>query len=174
MSEKRKIQRFNLDEGRIWEAIEGLSPYKTTYTLEEVCEKLNEQESTITSLKERNKQLRRRLEKINGGYGHLTHRKGLTANEWVIERQEKELKEKNEQISDWIERHSKDILKIGEQQATINKVYELLEEADIFSDEATEHDINAYIELRKFDNKDAYYLACGIKKAIKLLKGDDV
>lgn len=42
MSEKRKIQRFNLDEGRIWEAIEGLSPFKTTYTLEEVCEKLNE------------------------------------------------------------------------------------------------------------------------------------
>ena len=63
---------------------------------------------------------------------------------------------------------------LNEQQATINKVCELLEEEDIFSDEATEHDINAYIELQKFDNKDAYYLACGIKKAIKLLKGDDV
>lgn len=61
---------------------------------------------------------------------------------------------------------------LNEQQATINKVYELLEEADIFSDEATEHDIKAYIELQEFDNKDAYYLACGIKKAIKLLKGD--
>ena len=47
MSEKRKMQRFNLDEGRIWEAIEGLSPFKTTYTLEEVCEKLNEQQSII-------------------------------------------------------------------------------------------------------------------------------
>ena len=47
MSEKRKIQRFNLDEGRIWEAVEGLSPFKTTYTLEEVCEKLNEQQATI-------------------------------------------------------------------------------------------------------------------------------
>ena len=53
MSEKRKIQRFNLDEGRIWEAIEGLSPFKTTYTLEEVCEKLNEQQAII------NKQERR-------------------------------------------------------------------------------------------------------------------
>lgn len=52
MSEKRKIQRFNLDEGRIWEMIEGLSPYKTTYTLEEVCEKLNEQQATITRLEE--------------------------------------------------------------------------------------------------------------------------
>ena len=58
---------------------------------------------------------------------------------------------------------------LNEQQATINKVYELLEEADIFSDEATEHDIKAYIELQEFDNKDAYYLACGIKKAIKRL-----
>lgn len=53
MSEKRKIQRFNLDEGRIWEAIEGLSPFKTTYTLEEVCEKLNEQQSTIDKLEQR-------------------------------------------------------------------------------------------------------------------------
>ena len=50
MSEKRKIQRFNLDEGRIWEMIEGLSPFKTTYTLEEVCEKLNEQQDTIEQL----------------------------------------------------------------------------------------------------------------------------
>ena len=52
MSEKRKIQRFNLDEGKIWEAIEGLSPFKTTYTLEEVCEKLNEQQSTIEQLQD--------------------------------------------------------------------------------------------------------------------------
>lgn len=91
---------------------------------EKLLDLLNEQESTITSLKERNKQLRRRLEKINGGYGHLTHRNGLTANEWLIESQEKELIEKNEQIFDWIERHSKDIVKIGEQQATINELKE--------------------------------------------------
>ena len=52
MSEKRKMQRFNLDEGRIWEAIEGLSPFKTTYTLEEVCEKLNEQQATIEQLQD--------------------------------------------------------------------------------------------------------------------------
>ena len=65
MSEKRKIQRFNLDEGRIWEAIEGLSPFKTTYTLEEVCEKLNEQQAII------NKQERRIrvLEKYLNGNG---------------------------------------------------------------------------------------------------------
>lgn len=83
----------------------------------EVVNKLNEQQDTIITL-------RRRLEKINGGYGHLTHRNGLTANEWVIERQEKELKKKNEQISDWIEQHSKDIVKIGEQQSTIQSLKE--------------------------------------------------
>ena len=71
-------------------------------------------------LRKYNKQLKERLEKINGGYGHLTHRNGLTANEWLIESQERELKKKNEQISDWIERHSKDIEKISEQQATIS------------------------------------------------------
>lgn len=81
----------------------------------EVTKKLNKQQDTIITLK-------RRLEKINGGYGHLTHRKGLTANEWLIESQERELKKKNEQISDWIERHSKDIAKIGEQQAIIKRL----------------------------------------------------
>ena len=91
---------------------------------EKLLDLLNEQESTIISLKERNKQLRRRLEKINGGYGHLARRNGLTANEWVIESQERELKKKNEQISDWIERHSKDIVRIGEQRATIRQLKE--------------------------------------------------
>ena len=97
---------------------------KQDLTEQETVDLLNEQESTITSLKERNKQLRRRLEKINGGYGHLARRNGLTANEWVIESQEKELIKKNEQISDWIERHSKDIVKIGEQQTTIRELKE--------------------------------------------------
>ena len=81
----------------------------------ELCGFLNEQQATIITLK-------RRLEKINGGYGHLTHRNGLTANEWLIESQERELKKKNEQISDWIEQHSKDIVKIGEQKATISRL----------------------------------------------------
>ena len=83
-------------------------------TVQEMVELLNEQQATIITLK-------RRLEKINGGYGHLTHRNELTANEWLIESQERELKKKNEQISDWIERHSKDIATICEQQATINE-----------------------------------------------------
>lgn len=85
-----------------------------TYDLEDVCELLNEKETIILNLK-------LRLEKINGGYGHLTHKKGLTPNEWLLNKQERELKKKDEQISNWIEQHSKDIVKISEQQATINK-----------------------------------------------------
>ena len=48
----------------------------------------------------------------------------------------------------------------------------LSEEVDLFSDKATEHDINAYVELKELDNKDAYYMAKATKTAIRLLKGD--
>lgn len=54
----------------------------------------------------------------------------------------------------------------------INEVLKLLEEeVDLFSDKATEHDIQAYIELNELDNKDAYYMAISTKKAIKILRG---
>ena len=54
---------------------------------------------------------------------------------------------------------------------TIKGVYEILSiDVDVFSDKATKHDINAYIELRELDNKDAYYIAKGTKKAMELLK----
>ena len=53
----------------------------------------------------------------------------------------------------------------------VKEVIELLsEEVDVFSDKATEHDINAYVELKELDNKDAYYMATATKKAINLLK----
>ena len=116
----------------------------------QTTKKLNEQQATIISLKERNKQLRRRLEKINGGYGHLTHRNGLTANEWVIESQEKELKKKNEQISDWIERHSKDIVKIGEQQSIIQSLKERLydfERRKIIEESEIDEDVIPKVKL---------------------------
>ena len=106
MSEKR----FIYGETDLFEWVEDNGQLIST---KECVNKLNEQQDTIITL-------RRRLEKINGGYGHLTHRNGLTANEWVIESQERELQKKNEQISDWIEQHSKDIEKISEQQATIS------------------------------------------------------
>lgn len=85
--------------------------------LNELADKVDERQATINKLKER-------LERINGGYGYLTHRNGLTANECLIESQERELEKKNEQISDWIERHSKDIEKISEQQNTISQLEE--------------------------------------------------
>lgn len=53
MSEsKRKIRRFNFDGGYIWEDIEGLSPRKTVYSPEEVCEKLNELYEELEELKQ--------------------------------------------------------------------------------------------------------------------------
>lgn len=126
---------------------------KHYYSLRQVVKLLNEQQSIIHKdeisiktmmsnmeklekknerLRKYNKQLKERLEKINGGYGHLTHRNGLTANEWLIESQERELKKKNEEISDWIERHSKDIAKICKQQTTIK---ELRQENDEWKEE---------------------------------------
>ena len=113
MGEKRFRVRFEQEDGRG----EIVNEKGVELTAREVVDCLNKQQDTIITLK-------RRLEKINGGYGHLTHRNGLTANEWVIESQEKELIKKNEQISDWIERHSKDIVKIGEQQTTIRELKE--------------------------------------------------
>lgn len=54
---------------------------------------------------------------------------------------------------------------------TIKEVIELLlEEVDLFSDKATEHDIIAYKEMNEFDNKDAYYMCVSTKKAIKMLQ----
>lgn len=76
MSEKR-IKRFNLNEGKIWEAIEGLSPYKTTYSLDEVCEKLNE-------LFEENDELKQQLKTkviVNKQYEELQRLK--KENEWL-------------------------------------------------------------------------------------------
>ena len=58
---------------------------------------------------------------------------------------------------------------------TMKEVAELLsDEVDLFSDKAIEHDINAYMELKELDNKDAFYMAKATKTAIKMLmlKGD--
>lgn len=56
-------------------------------------------------------------------------------------------------------------------KSIIKEVIELLsDEVDLFSDKATEHDLNAYRELNEFDNKDAFYMATATKKAIRMLK----
>lgn len=112
-------QRFT-NVGGVEEYVHLIFDNKTAKTLSvnQTVKKLNEQQDTIITL-------RRRLEKINGGYGHLTHRNGLTANEWVIKAQEKELKNKDEMISEFIERHSEDIVKISELQASIEALREI-------------------------------------------------
>ena len=57
-------------------------------------------------------------------------------------------------------------------KSTIKKVTELLsDEVDLFSEKAIECDINAYMELKELDNKDAFYMATATKEAIKILKG---
>ena len=114
-------ERFKEVYGSIWDSKTDelyFVDYKSDEkNMKRVMKKLN-------SLEEENKQLKRRLEKINGGYGHLTHRKGLTANEWLIQSQEKELKKKDDRISEWIEQHSKDIAKISEQNKLIQNLKE--------------------------------------------------
>ena len=118
MSEKRfELVSVCGDFGIIDTITDEVWFFETYESVVKVVDLLNEQQATIITLK-------RRLEKINGGYGLLTHRNGLTANEWLIESQERELEKKNEQISDWIERHSKDIEKISEQQNTISQLEE--------------------------------------------------
>ena len=72
--------------------------------------RLNKQDANIT-------RLRRRLEQ-------MTYRNGLTANEWVIQSQEKELKKKDEQISGWIEKYAENIVRINDQQRIINELKE--------------------------------------------------
>lgn len=72
---------------------------------------------------------------------------------------------------DMLNRLNEQDKEISELKQTIRDVYEILcIDVDVFSDKATEHDINAYIELRELDNKDAYYMAKGTKKALELLK----
>lgn len=158
MSENRfvaeQVDVVNEDETEVWDIVfdtENTYAFmvRDTDTASDLCDLLNEQQATIITLK-------RRLEKINGGYGHLTHRNGLTANEWLIESQEKELKKKNEQISDWIEQHSKDIAKICEQQATIKSKDKQLERLynyfqDYLKDEMSG---NAFSEMWDFVKED--------------------
>ena len=86
-----------------------------------------------------------------------------------------EIKETGEQIegSHQIQKWINNLFNENEQlKQSITEVVELLsEEVDLFSDKATEHDINAYIELKELDNKEAFYMATATKKAIRMLKG---
>ena len=139
MTEKRFIYTTTIITDKKGYCRDYIWDNETLLHTEQIVGILNAQDEKIKKLEKENEQLRKyngqlkeRLEKINGGYGHLTHRNGLTANEWLIESQERELKKKNEQISDWIERHSKDIVKIGEQKATISQLEEENDNMNLF------------------------------------------
>ena len=85
------------------------------------------------------------------------------------------LKRENKKLNALCVQYGFDMGKLEEEnellKQTIKGVYEILSiDVDVFSDKATEHDINAYIELKELDNKDAYCIAKGTKKAIELLK----
>lgn len=85
------------------------------------------------------------------------------------------LKRENKKLNESCVRYGFEVGRLEEEneqlKSTIKEVIELLsEEVDLFTDKATEHDINAYIELKELDNKDAFYMAIATKKAIKMLK----
>jgi len=158
MNEKRFKLAYEKGNEAIFEDLGH--PYPRRMTNKEVERKLNEQQATIITLK-------RRLEKINGGYGLLTHRNGLTANEWLIESQERELKKKNEQISDWIERHSKDIAKIGEQKTTISQLEEENDNMNLFIKQTIEPLLfNCVFELNTIETMSQVELAEKIEDEI--------
>ena len=158
MNEKRFKLAYEKGNEAIFEDLDH--PYPIRMTNKEVENLLNKQQDTIITLK-------RRLEKINGGYGHLTHRKGLTANEWLIESQEKELKKKNKQISDWIEQHSKDIVKISEQKTTISQLEEENDNMNLFIKQTIEPLLfNCVFELNTIESMSQVELANKIENEI--------
>ena len=87
----------------------------------------------------------------------------------------KELEKENEQlnlaIDDLLTHTSCEEVKKenSDLRQNIKIIKDLLSECDLFSDKATEHDIIAYRELHKFDNKDAYSIACAIAKIKKVI-----
>lgn len=92
-----------------------------------------------------------------------------------MSKENKKLKEMNEQlnlaIDDLLTHTSCEEVKKenSDLRQNIKIIKDLLSECDLFSDKATEHDIIAYRELHKFDNKDAYSIACAIAKIKKVI-----
>ena len=174
MSEKRFIYTTTIITDKKGYRKDYIWDNETLLHTEQIVAILNAQDEIIKELKKENEQLRKyngqlkgRLEKINHGYGLLTHRKGLTANEWLIESQERELKKKNEQISDWIERHSKDIVTIGEQKITISRLEEENDNMNLFIKQTIEPLLfNCVFELNTIESMSQVELAKKIEEEI--------
>ena len=152
MTEKRFEYRYNCDEdGSEFEIIDTNKDeyYPMIETNETVVKALV---NLLNELNNENEQLKNEIEKLSYANEDLLEEKRI----WKQMSEEyTKLSYENEQL-----------------KSTIKEVLELLsEEVDLFSDKATEHDINAYVELKELDNKDAYYMATATKKAIKILKG---
>ena len=131
----------------------------------------------VNNLAEENEQLKSRVDYLE----RKIQRERASAMK-QHEKWENEIQKENEQLKsdydllkiqdDARKQHQKELMKENEQlKSTIKEVTELLvEEVDVFSEKATEHDINAYLELKELDNKDAFYMAIATKEAIKMLK----
>ena len=129
------------------------------YGVFECCEIMNEQHEQIERLKRNLKALDELKCEIAEENEQLKRVIGKSVIERLLDFEEsyKDLEKENEQL-----------------KQSMKEVAELLsDEVDVFSDEAIEHDINAYMELKELDNKDAFYMAKATKTAIKMLKGDD-
>ena len=126
----------------------GIKDKDKLLTFNEVVDLLNEFYKENKELQFQCNQLQEEANEFHRGARENANRVGQ------LKKENKELKEENEQL-----------------KSTIKEVIELLsEEVDLFTYKATEHDINAYIELKELDNKDAFYMAIATKKAIKMLK----
>lgn len=160
-------KRFTLayEKGNWWAVKDG----DITLWKEEVVGLLNELNDKCEFLEIENEALEDGATK----YAELYH-KSLKENEQLKNEKESWKKSWIEEMEDQ-EEQSKCILKLVKEneklKSTVKEVLGLLsDEVDLFSDKATEHDINAYVELKELDNKDAFYMATATKKAIKMLK----
>ena len=144
---------LNFDEDKIID-IEAIGD-DSVLDLKDCCKIMNEQQDTIFKLQDL-------CGKSDGENAKLRIENKM------LEKEVKLLKPTNIEQYEQIQKLQKEN---GQLRQTMQKVCELLEEeVDLFSDEATEHDVIAYCEMQDFDNKDAYYMCVSTKKAIKMLQ----
>ena len=174
MSEKRFT--FEYDDGQ-W-GVPLFYDDGKKLCFDDVVDLLNEQQATIKELEEEIKLLKptnieqyEQIQKLQEENKQLK----IANAKWLDKSlQDKQIRYTNANCKELTKKY----LQLKEEneklRQTMQKVCELLEkEVDLFSDEATEHDVIAYCEMQDFDNKDAYYICTATKKAIQMLKGRD-
>ena len=154
-----------MTEKRLYEVIDKAEPRGQSVTYEGIPCTARTCVTRLNRLTEENGQLQKKNDNLVHMIARVQYRADL-------------IKEENEQLKhecNYLQNRLDDFINIQNEneqlKSTIKEVTELLsDEVDLFSDKATEHDINAYVELKELDNKDAYYMAIATKKAIKMLK----